>query len=98
MTLQQIREDLREIRYYYAKQKEFEQAARCGVGNKIVDKIVLYNKAIASAPMKLYDLYIALYVQNNSLVAVADDWDYSDAHMKWLSRQLNQFLLSLLSL
>ncbi len=37
MTIQEIRRDLRTIRYYYSKQKEFEKAAETVGTNKIAN-------------------------------------------------------------
>lgn len=39
MTIQEIRRDLRAIRYYYSKQKEFDKAAETIGESKVVETI-----------------------------------------------------------
>ena len=92
MTVQQVKDDLREIRYYYAKQKELDSASRTVGTSSITEKIERYNTAVRKAPVRLYDLYVALYVHNNTQLAVALDWDYTADYIRKLNNQLCQFL------
>ncbi len=92
VTIRQVKEDLREIRYYYAKQKELDGASRTVGASSITEKIERYHTAVRKAPVRLYDLYIALYVHNNTQLAVALDWDYSADYIRKLNNQLCQFL------
>ena len=93
ITIQKIREELREIRYYYSKQKMFDDAGITIVQSSVLDKVNRYNQAIINAPARLYDLYISLYVQNNSQAALAYDWDFSTDYIKQLNKQLYEFLV-----
>lgn len=95
VTMQQIRNDLREIRYFYSKQKMFENASQCVVESSVVEKVNRYNQAIKNAPVRLYDLYISLYTQNNTQASLAYDWDYSNDYIKQLNKQLCEYLLSI---
>lgn len=62
MTLDAIRKELKEVRYYYARRAIFDKALR-EVGNKnIMDLVKKYNDAVSTASPKLYDIYISLYV------------------------------------
>lgn len=94
ITMRQVKEDLREIRYYYAKQKEMEGASRTVGTSKITEKIERYNEAVRRAPVRLYDLYVSLYVNNNTQLTVALDWDYSLDYIKKLNHRLCQFLIN----
>lgn len=91
-TIQQIKADLREIRYYYAKQKDLDGAAHTVGTSKISQKLERYNAAVRNAPIRLYDLYISLYVNNNTQLVVSFDWDCTVDHIKRLNRQLCLFL------
>jgi hypothetical protein len=97
LTLKKVREDLSEIRYYYSKQKVFDTAAKTVVQSSVLDKVTRYNQAVKDAPPKLFDLYLSLYVQNNSQSAVAYDWDFSIDYIKQLTKQLQEFLLFVLN-
>lgn len=91
LSIQQIREDLREIRYYYSKQKMFDSAAKV-IASALLEKVDRYNQAMKGAPARLYEVYISLYVQNNTQAALAYDWDLSVDYLKLLNRQLCEFL------
>jgi len=93
LTIQQIREDLKDIRYYYSKQKMFDHASKTVIQSSVLDKVNRYNQAVKDAPARLYDIYVSLYVQNNSQEALAYDWDYSPDYIKQLNKKLCDFLL-----
>lgn len=71
MTIQEIRSNLRAIRYYYSKQKEFDKAAETVGESKVVETVKRYNQAVANAPPRLYKVYVELYVHNNTQEAVS---------------------------
>lgn len=92
VTMQTIREDLREIRYYYSKRELFDNVSKVVLPNSVLDKAERYNRAVAGAPVRLYDLYVSLYVQNNTQAALAYDWDFSPDYIKQLNKQLCEYL------
>lgn len=96
MTIHGIRENLRDIRYYYSKQKDFEFAAKTVGQSAVVDTVNKYNQAVKDAPARLYDLYVSLYVLNNNQAALAYEWDKSNDYIKQLNKQLCEFLLKVL--
>ena len=52
----------------------------------------LYNEAVRNAPVKLYEVYVSLYVNNNTLLTLSFDWDCSLEYVKRLARELQSFL------
>lgn len=97
LTIEQIKSDLREIRYYYSKQKEFDGASRWIGKSSVYEKVAKYNEAVCKAPLILYDIYVSLYVNNNTQLAVALDRDCSADYIKRLNKQLCLFLQTELS-
>ena len=93
-TMQEVRQDLNEIRYYYSKQKLFDSTAQSVVGNAVLEKVQRYNRAMKNAPPRLYDVYISLYIQNNTQAALAYDWDFTPDYIKQLNRQLCEYLVT----
>lgn len=93
VTMQAIREDLRQIRYYYSKKEVFEKAAETVIPSVVFEMVNRYNQAIRNAPVRLYDLYIALYVQNNTQAAIAYEWNYGNDYIKRLNKQLCEYFL-----
>ncbi len=91
MTLELIREELKEIRYYYSRKNLFEQASR-ELGSSIVaDKIKKYNDAIRFAPPRLYEIYYSLYLDNNTFESLADKLGFSYDYIQKLNRRLVKF-------
>ena len=94
MTIQEIRSDLRAIRYYYSKQKEFDKAAETVGESKVVETVRRYNQAVTNAPPRLYKVYVELYVHNNTQEAVSFDWDCCVEYIRKLNKQLCLSLLA----
>lgn len=92
LTINQVREDLKEIRYYYSMQELFESAANTVKPVAILNKVERYNAAIKAAPARLYILYISLYVKNNTQAALADDWGYTREYIKEINQKLVEYL------
>ena len=66
MTIQAVRKDLNEIRYYFARKKRLDDVSELVGNNKVVDMVERYNVAMQNAPIRLYDLYTSLFVENNT--------------------------------
>ncbi|MGM9817381.1 MAG: hypothetical protein ACI30B_00145 [Paludibacteraceae bacterium] len=96
MTIQAVREDLNEIRYYFARKKQLDDASIVIGNNKVVDMVNRYHCAMQSAPVKLYDVYASLYVENNTQESLADKWCYSREYIARLNKKLYQYLASAL--
>lgn len=94
ITLAMIREDLRDIRYYYSQKEMFDAAVGCLGQNEIIEKVERYNELIKSAPVKLYVLYYSLYVKNNTQESVSNDFSYTPEYIQMLNKKLLKFLQS----
>ena len=94
LPLNKIREDLKEIRYYYAR-KEIFDAAIGGIGlNKVFDTVKKYNTAVQNAPARLYDLYICLYVKNYTQEGLSIELGYTPEYIQMQHKKLLLFLQS----
>lgn len=92
MTIKEIREDLKEIRYYYGRQDLFKSGSKVVPPQFVLDKVEMYNKAISVAPARLYAVYVGLYLHNNTQTVLAEDWGFSDEYIKQLNNRLCDFL------
>ncbi|MEG9430570.1 MAG: hypothetical protein VZQ61_06600 [Christensenellaceae bacterium] len=97
LTPDQIRTDLREIRYYYSMQELFDRSAKTVKPLAILQKVERYNKAMENAPARLYVIYVSLYVNNNSQATLADDWGFTREYIKDLNQKLIEYLQSALN-
>lgn len=94
MTTEQIRRELQDIRYYYSHKAMFDRASDCVAKSTAVGLAEKYNATIGSAPPRLYDLYLSLYIGNNTQALLAEKWGYSEGHIRNLNRQLYAFFRS----
>ena len=91
MQQSEIREDLKDIRYYYSRKDVFEKASTNVGNNSILEKVEIYNKAVCTATPRLYDLYVSLYLENNTQESLADKLGYSFEHISRLNSKLIKF-------
>ena len=92
LPLAKIRADLKEIRYYYQRKEIFDTAIGGACFNNVLNKVRRYSLAMQSAPPRLYDVYVMLYVKCNTQETVAREWGYESEHIRRLNKQLLLFL------
>lgn len=96
LTTVQVRNDLREIRYYYSMQDLFDRSAKTVKPLAILQKVERYNTAMQNAPARLFVLYVSLYVEKNTQAALALEWQLTSDYIKELNNKLISFLQSAL--
>lgn len=90
-TTESVKGDLRDIRYYYSRKKELDEAA-ISLGSLPVRRTLeRYNLAIRQAPLKLYDLYSCLYLRGQTQEAVAMELGYTPQYIRKLVNELIAF-------
>ncbi len=92
ITLNEIRADLRDIKYYYARRKMFDQTSNVVGRNIIMEKAELYNACVCSAPPRLYDIYVSLYLNNHTQESLSENIGYTVEYISKLNGQLIRFL------
>lgn len=97
ITAKEIRDDLKEIKYYYARKDQIDKASANMGRNSIYDKVEKYNKAICKAPLRMFDLYVGLYQENNTLESLADSICYSFEYVAKLNQKLVKFFEKILN-
>lgn len=91
METAKIREDLKDIRYYFSRKEAFEKVSASVGENNIAIKLEKYNKAVRLAPPRLYDIYVSLYLDNNTQESLSDKLGYSVEYISKLNGQLVRF-------
>lgn len=92
VTLEQIRNDLKEIRYYYSRKKQFDGYAEQISQNVTAEKAERYNEAVRNALPQLYDVYACLYVKNYTQEGMGKELGYTLQHINALNKRLLLFL------
>ena len=88
MTITELKEELQEVKYYYGHKAMFDRALSTVSKNKVLEKVSRYNNLVQDAPAQLFGLYVAIYTENNTQLAVALDWGLSEGYIKNLNRKL----------
>lgn len=88
-SLDEIRKDLMEIRYYYSRKNAIDTA---GLANTITEKVKRYNAAVKTAEPRLFDLYVCLYVRNQTQSGTAVELGWSEVYVQKLHKKLVLFL------
>ncbi len=91
VTVETVRTDLEEIKYYYENQNELDTVARSIGECAVASKVKRYNEAITHAPVKLYRLYTALYVNGISQFEYSLDIDRSKNRVYIANRELRRY-------
>lgn len=92
VSLNKIREDLKEVRYYYVRKELFDETFKSISTNVILEKVYRYNDAIRDAPVRLYDLYVCLYTRNYTQESLAVELHYTPEYIQMLHKKLLLFL------
>ena len=93
MNVQEIRDDLKNIRYYFSRKVVFDKNLELVGQNVIAEKVAIYNRLICKATPRLYDLYVSLYLQNNTQESLSEKFGYSLEHISRLNTQLVNYFL-----
>ena len=92
LNLNEIRADLREIRYYYTRKEIFDDTVKIIGKNNIVEKVMRYNEAVKRATPQLYDLYVGLYIKGFTQEALSEELGYVPQYVQMLHKKLLLFL------
>ena len=91
MTLNEIRQQLKTIRLYYANKARFSNAFDTlpHTVKELADK---YAAIVSCAPLDLYYIYYELYVKGLTQEATAEDLNYSTEYIRQKNKKLLLFL------
>lgn len=93
MTVEQVRKDLREIRYYYSRKEELDHAFTTIENSTIQNLLEKYNKVMKLAGIRLYSIYVNLYIHNMTQSGMAHAENLSLQYVKEMNRELIHFLV-----
>ena len=74
MTLEDVKQDLWDIRNYYRLTYPFKPKTKITIPNEVERVVERYNKAAYNAPADVVALYTAMYVNGESVLHIAKKW------------------------
>lgn len=97
MTTNDVREDLKKIRYYFDRQTDMDIACQT-TGQKTIKELVeKYNVALKNIAPQFLDTYVGLYVNGNTQESFADETGKSVMTVRRNNSSLIQYLAKVLS-
>ena len=97
VTMQEIRKELQDVRYYYKRKEAFDKMLKNGNSNTVLGTVAKYAEVLKTAPQRLLDTYYGLYVENKTQEAFASDLGFSPEYIRRWNAELLTFLQKELS-
>ncbi len=97
ITIEVIRKELEDIRYYYARRDAFDKAFDSVGKNEILETVNRYNQAICTASPKLFEIYVALYIECCTYEAAAEDLGFSVSYIYKTNKRIVDFFYTALN-
>ncbi len=91
MTLNEIRKELQQIKFYYSNKEELDRSMSLTGNAEFMEIVEKYNKAILSAEPKFYCLYAGLYLDCHTQESLGDKWGYTQEHISYMHNGLLKF-------
>ena len=91
MTLNELRQQLKTIRLYYADKTSFD-AAFSILPHKAMKLVKRYAEVIGDAPLDLYLIYFHLYINGYTQERTAEELNYSVEYIRQKNKSLLLFL------
>lgn len=91
MTLEEIRKDLKTIRLYYADKAKMDAAFQV-LQHKTSALVQTYADAVYNAPLDLYRVYFALYVEGLTQESAAEELNYCCEYIRMKNKNLLEYL------
>lgn len=87
-TLNEIRDELKEVKYYYSRQKYLDAAVGLVGVNEVMKTVHKYNSIACRAPIMLYDVYVCRIVKGLTQEATAMEFGIATDYSQKLYKQL----------
>lgn len=87
-TLKEIRDELKEVKYYYSRQKYLDKAVGLVGVNEVMKVVHKYNAIACKAPIMLYDVYVCRIVNGLTQEATAMEFGVAADYSQKLYKQL----------
>lgn len=91
-TEEKIKEELEELKYYYQQKEkldEYRTELTCSVIEELPER---YARVMCCAPIKLYHVYVGLYMKGWSQGALAREMGYTRYYVQILNGRLIEYL------
>lgn len=94
MTIDQVREELKDVKIFYARKDFIDNFVDNNVIARIKENVQKYDTLILCAPEKLFNLYVALYREGCSQFSYSIQTGYHERYIQRLNKELLEYFLN----
>lgn len=91
MLEEQVKNELREVRYYFSRKANMDALSIDAGDSRAKALANKYVKAVAQAPARIYDLFGCLYIQNKTYETIATEMFCSEQTVRRLVKELTDY-------
>lgn len=92
MTIQQIKEDLLNVRMFYYEKEFYLRWVRRGFKTNLIKLVEKYDKAMEYAPAHLLRVYIGIYCEWRTRAELADEMGLCERTIQVRKNELFEYL------
>ena len=96
-TMNEIRKDLEDIQYFYIKHEAFSKAFDSVGKNAIMQTVEKYNAIMCTAPIRLFEIYVALYIDCCTYQMAAEKLCFSITHVYKMNKKILAYIYDYLN-
>ena len=93
ITVEEVKQDLKDIKHFYAHEELFKKALQSENVKMLVMKVTIYKEIMVSAPFELFMIYFGLYVYRQKQKELAEYLEISERTVRRKREQLYQYLI-----
>ena len=94
MTVDQVREELKDVKIFYARKDFIDNFIDNSVISRIKKNVEKYDTLILCASEKLFNLYVALYREGYSQFSYSVQRSCSERYVQLLHKELLEYFLN----
>ncbi len=87
-SVEAVKKELRDVKYYYLRKKSMDRFFGETGDSQVIALVKKYSNYIRNAPIRLYDLYCCMYLQNKTQEGVGIEFGYTQEYVRQIHRKL----------
>lgn len=94
MTIDQVREELKDVKVFYSRRDFIDNFVNNNVIARIKENVQKYDTLILCAPEKLFNVYVALYREGYSQFSYSIQRSCTERYVQILHKELLEYFLN----
>lgn len=95
MTIEQVREELKDVKLYYSRRAFFDKAKTDDFVQRIKSNVEKYDRLILEVPTTYFKIFNLIYHEGKTQFQVSLELSYSKRNVEMLHSALIEFFVSI---